>query len=130
MDLNIFLIFSFLSIIDIKPTHSPNNNNNNISPGQSGHGTGNGTPTINGSNVTALLGPTSGVTPMTSVSSEHSSLSSPVNLAAVTHYSSPSPPKAVPVKMESDLHLHGHVSVGGIPHPDTSGLSTVTVGAN
>ncbi|XP_069107114.1 transcription factor GATA-4-like isoform X2 [Argopecten irradians] len=121
---------------DIKPAHSPNNNNNNnnnVSSGQGGHhtGTGNGTPSMNGTNVTALLGPTSGVTPLTAVGSEHSSLSSPVNLAAVTHYSSPSPPKAVPVKIESDLHGHsGHVSVGGIPHSDNSSLNTVAVGAN
>ncbi|XP_033726900.1 transcription factor GATA-4-like isoform X1 [Pecten maximus] len=116
---------------DIKPDHSPNNNN--VSSGQGGHvtGSGNGTPSMNGTNVTALLGPTSGVTPLTAVGSEHSSLSSPVNLAAVTHYSSPSPPKAVPVKMESELHGHGgHVSVGGIPHSDNSSLSTVAVGAN
>jgi len=107
---------------DIKPSHSPTlTNNHSGNQGNRDIGVGHN---INGNHVTALLN--SGVTSLNSVGSEHSSLASPVNLAAVSNYTSPSPPKAVPVKIEND-GLRGH----GLSNSDATGhMNAVTVGAN
>lgn len=104
---------------DVKPAVSPNTLNNNSSNQNNAL-----TSSINGPGV---MGHNSSMTTLTSVGGDHErGLGSPVNLAAVSHYSSPSPPKAVPVKIESDS-LHGH---GGTLHSESGSLSAVTVGAN
>ncbi|XP_061173735.1 transcription factor GATA-4-like isoform X2 [Saccostrea echinata] len=104
---------------DVKPAVSPNTLNNNSSNQNNALAS-----SINSSNV---MGHTSSMTTLTSVGVDHESgLGSPVNLASVPHYSSPSPPKAVLVKTESDS-LHGH---GGPLHSESGSLSAVTVGAN
>ena len=89
------------------------------------------TPPMNGS-VSNIMGHTTSLTPLTSSGSEHeTSLASPVNLAAVPHYSSPSPPRAVHVKMENDA-MRGDAMRGheGTLHSDGSNMNAVTVGAN
>ncbi|XP_055997023.1 transcription factor GATA-4-like isoform X4 [Ostrea edulis] len=104
---------------DVKPAVSPNTLNNN-SPNQNN-------ALASSINSSSVMGHNSSMTTLTSVGADHESgLGSPVNLASVPHYSSPSPPKAVPVKIENDS-LHGH---GGPLHSDSGSLSTVTVGAN
>lgn len=104
---------------DVKPAVSPNTLNNNSSNQNNALAS-----SINGSSV---MGHGSSMTTLTSVGADHENgLGSPVNLASVSHYSSPSPPKAVPVKIESDS-LHGH---GGPLHSESGSLSAVTVGAN
>jgi hypothetical protein len=79
-----------------------------------------GTPTMNGTIEMLVHNP-----PITSLSSDHTSgLSSPLNNV---HYPSPSPPRAVPVKIEHDvMESHGQMLHSESPQ----GLSTVTVGAN
>ncbi|XP_052689024.1 transcription factor GATA-4-like isoform X2 [Crassostrea angulata] len=105
---------------DVKPAVSPNTLNNNSSNQNNAL-----TSSMNG--PTGVMGHNSSMTTLTSVGGDHDrGLGSPVNLAAVSHYSSPSPPKAVPVKIESDS-LHGH---GGTLHSESGSLSAVTVGAN
>ncbi|XP_062578254.1 transcription factor GATA-4-like [Saccostrea cucullata] len=104
---------------DVKPAVSPNTLNNNSSNQNNALAS-----SINSSNV---MSHNSSMTTLTSVGVDHESgLGSPVNLASVPHYSSPSPPKAVLVKTESDS-LHGH---GGPLHSEPGSLSAVTVGAN
>lgn len=64
--------------------------------------------------------------PVTSLASEHtSSLSSPLNSV---HYPSPSPPRAVPVKLEQHDVIESHGQSYSSESP--SGLTAVTVGAN
>lgn len=105
---------------DVKPAVSPNTLNNNSSNQNNAL-----TSSMNG--PTGVMGHNSSMTTLTSVGGDHDrGLGSPVNLASVSHYSSPSPPKAVPVKIESDS-LHGH---GGTLHSESGSLSAVTVGAN
>lgn len=88
---------------------------------QSSHVTPVGTPTMNGNTIEMLAHNN----PITSLSSDHTSgLSSPLNNV---HYPSPSPPRAVPVKIEHDvMESHGQTYHSESP----SGLSAVTVGAN
>ena len=118
-------------ITDIKQSPSPvlttpSNQQQQQQPQQQGnHMSGQ----MNG-NVTALLSANSGISGLPSTGSEHSSLSSPVNLASVSHYRSPSPPKAVPVKMESDASPYGHGPSPVSMSHDTTNLSAVPVGAN
>lgn len=108
------------SLADVKPAVSPNTLNNNSSNQNNAL-----TSSMNG--PTGVMGHNSSMTTLTSVGGDHDrGLGSPVNLAAVSHYSSPSPPKAVPVKIESDS-LHGHA---GTLHSESGSLSAVTVGAN
>ncbi|CAG2230747.1 transcription factor GATA-4-like isoform X5 [Mytilus edulis] len=102
---------------DVKTSpHSPQMTGN-----QSSHVTPVGTPTMNGNTIEMLAHNN----PITSLSSDHTSgLSSPLNNV---HYPSPSPPRAVPVKIEHDvMESHGQTYHSESP----SGLSTVTVGAN
>ncbi|KAK3088472.1 hypothetical protein FSP39_019624 [Pinctada imbricata] len=103
---------------DVKPSVSPNSMATSQTSPIS-------TPSMNGS-VSNIMGHNSSMTSLTSPGSEHeTSLASPVNLASVPHYSSPSPPRAVPVKLENDT-MRGH---GGTMHSDGS-MNAVTVGAN
>lgn len=97
---------------DVKTSpHSPQ-----LTGSQSNHVTPVGTPTMNGT-IEMLVH-------NTSLSSDHTSgLSSPLNNV---HYPSPSPPRAVPVKIEHEMDSHGQLLHSESP----SGLSTVTVGAN
>ncbi|XP_076082973.1 transcription factor GATA-4-like isoform X5 [Mytilus galloprovincialis] len=102
---------------DVKTSpHSPQ-----MTGSQSSHVTPVGTPTMNGNTIEMLAHNN----PITSLSSDHTSgLSSPLNNV---HYPSPSPPRAVPVKIEHDvMESHGQTYHSESP----SGLSTVTVGAN
>ncbi|CAC5414337.1 GATA4 [Mytilus coruscus] len=102
---------------DVKTSpHSPQ-----MAGNQSSHVTPVGTPTMNGNTIEMLAHNN----PITSLASDHTSgLSSPLNNV---HYPSPSPPRAVPVKIEHDvMESHGQTYHSESP----SGLSTVTVGAN
>lgn len=102
---------------DVKTSpHSPQ-----MTGSQSSHVTPVGTPTMNGNTIEMLAHNN----PITSLSSDHTSgLSSPLNNV---HYPSPSPPRAVPVKIEHDvMESHGQTYHSESP----SGLSAVTVGAN
>ncbi|KAL5013182.1 hypothetical protein ScPMuIL_007452 [Solemya velum] len=82
---------------------------------------------MNGSSP-GMMVPTSVVnTPIGSGSETSSSLGSPVNLTP-GHYTTPSPPKAVPVSMDNEpSHPHNGGSLG---ITENTALSTVTVGAN
>lgn len=77
---------------------------------------------MNGSTIEMLAH----TNPITSMSSEHTSgLSSPLNSV---HYPSPSPPRAVPVKLEQHDVMESHGQSYSSESP--SGLTAVTVGAN
>lgn len=120
-DISVYILLTFFlsSLVDVKPAVSPNTLNNN-SPNQNN-------ALASSINSSSVMGHNSSMTTLTSVGADHETgLGSPVNLASVPHYSSPSPPKAVPVKIENDS-LHGH---GGPLHSDSGSLSAVTVGAN
>ncbi|XP_041361790.1 transcription factor GATA-4-like [Gigantopelta aegis] len=61
-----------------------------------------------------------------SVSESSTTMSSPINMTSPSHmFATPSPPKAVPVHMDSDSHSHN-----GLHMQDTSSLNAVSVGAN
>ena len=61
-----------------------------------------------------------------SVSESSTTMSSPINMTSPSHmFATPSPPKAVPVPLDSDSHSHN-----GLHMQDTSSLNAVSVGAN